>query len=182
MEVKDPVPIKSCAGELAMKILGVGYCWEELAIGDKFRTLRRTVTETDLVNFISVTGMLEAIFIDATHGDDKGAIRGRFVPGALTYTLIEGLQCQGFFQGTGLAMLELEQKVLKPVFLGDTIYAEVEVVGVRPTSRGGRAIVSSINNIFNHKADLVITYKAVRMMAGRIERDAVGRAPNEQST
>ncbi len=163
-----------------MKVLGVGCCWEELTVGEQFRTLRRTLTETDLVNFISVTGMTEVIFIDATHGDHSGAIRGRFVPGALTYTIIEGLQCQGFFQGTGLAMLELEQKVLKPVFVGDTVYAEIEVIGIRPTSRGGRAIVSSMNNVRNQHAELVMTYKAVRMMAGRIERDAVGRAPNER--
>ncbi len=162
-----------------MKVVGVGFCWEELSVGEPYRTLRRTITESDLINFISVTGMLEAIFIDATHGDDKGAIRGRFVPGALTYTLIEGLQCQGFFQGTGLAMLELEQKVLLPVFVGDTIYAEIVVANVRPTSRGGRAIISSINNVRNQKAELVMTYKAVRMMAGRLERDSVGRAPNE---
>ncbi len=163
-----------------MKVVGVGYCWEELAVGDRFRTLRRTITESDLVNFISVTGMLEVIFIDATHGNDQGAIKGRFIPGALTYTLIEGLQCQGFFQGTGLAMLELEQKVVKPVFVGDTVYAEIEVIGVRATSRRGRAIVSSINNVLNQDAELVMTYKAVRMMAGRMERDAVGRGPDEQ--
>jgi acyl dehydratase len=164
-----------------MKVLGVGYCWEELAVGGQFRTLRRTLTETDLVNFISVTGMTEVIFIDATHGEHKGAIRGRFVPGALTYTMIEGLQCQGFFQGTGLAMLELEQKVVKPVFVGDTIYAEIEVIGIRPTSRGGRAIVSSMNSVRNQSGELVMTYKAVRMMAGRVERDAVGRGPNESA-
>lgn len=162
-----------------MKVLGVGCCWEELAAGDQFRTLRRTLTETDLVNFVSVTGMTEVIFIDATHGEHNGAIRGRFVPGALTYTIIEGLQCQGFFQGTGLAMLELEQKMMKPVFVDDTVYAEIEVISIRPTSRGGRAIVSSMNNVRNQNGDLVMTYKAVRMMAGRAERDAVGRPPGE---
>lgn len=162
-----------------MKIIGVGYCWEELAVGDRFRTLRRTITEADLIGFVNVTGMVEAVFIDATFGDHKGAIRGRFVPGALSYTIIEGFQCQSFFQGTGLALLEVEKKVLKPVFVGDTIYAEIEVLGVRPTSRGGRAIVTSMNTICNQDAEAVITYRAVRMMAGRAERDAVGRAPGE---
>jgi len=50
-------------------------------VGTKFRTFRRTLTETDLVNFISVTGMLEAIFVDAEHG---GVMGGRPVPAALT--------------------------------------------------------------------------------------------------
>jgi acyl dehydratase len=40
-------------------------------------------------------------------------------------------------------MLELNKKVLKPVRVGDTIYAEVEVTSVRPTSKGNRGIVAS---------------------------------------
>ena len=52
--------------------LGQGFYWQDLQVGQKFRTFQRTVTETDLVQFISVTGMLEAIFIDADH---EGAMK-----------------------------------------------------------------------------------------------------------
>ena len=51
--------------------LGLGFFWQDLQVGQQFQTFRRTVTETDLVNFISVTGMLEMIFIDA-----EGAAEG----------------------------------------------------------------------------------------------------------
>ena len=54
--------------------LGQGFYWQDLTVGQRFRTFRRTVTETDIVNFISVTGMLETIFIDATYA--HGAIQG----------------------------------------------------------------------------------------------------------
>ena len=70
-------------------------------------------------------------------------------------------------QTTGLALLEVEKKILKPVFAGDTVHAEVEVIGLRETSKGGRGIVTTMNNIINQKGEMVITYKAVRMMAGR---------------
>jgi acyl dehydratase len=43
----------------------------------------------------------------------------------------------------------------------------VEVVAIKPTSRGNRAVVTTMNNIVNQRGDTVITYKAVRMMAGR---------------
>ena len=65
----------SRAGETYMQTLGLGFTWEQLSAGQKFRTLNRTITEADLVNFISVTGMLEAIFIDANY--EHGAISGR---------------------------------------------------------------------------------------------------------
>ena len=134
-------------------------------VGERYRTINRTITETDLVNFISVTGMLETIFIDATF--EAGTIKGRFVPAALSYTLIEGLQCQTFFQGTGLALLEVEKKILKPVMVGDTIHGEVEVLAIKPTSKGNRAVVTSMNDVVNQRGEKVISYKTVRMMAGK---------------
>ena len=79
------------------QLLGAGYTWQELSVGQRFRTFRRTITETDIINFISVTGMLETIFIDGTF--EHGAMKGRPAPGGLTYGLIEGLLMQGMVQG-----------------------------------------------------------------------------------
>jgi acyl dehydratase len=150
-----------------IQTLGMGFTWEQLSAGQKFRTLNRTVTETDLMMFVGVTGMVEVIFTDQTFGAEKGTIQGRFVPAALTYSLIEGLLCQSMIQGTGLAMLELNKKVLKPVRVGDTIHAEVEVTSVRPTSKGNRGIVASKDDIKNQDSEVVITYEATRMLAGK---------------
>ena len=129
------------------------------------RTFRRSITETDLVNFIGVTGMLEAIFIE--DGYEGSAIAGRPVPAALTYTLIEGFILQTMIQGTGLAMLELVQKIHAPVRVGDRIEATVEVTGIRPTSKGGRAVVDSRIEVFNQHGACVMTYDARRLLAGR---------------
>jgi 3-hydroxybutyryl-CoA dehydratase len=145
--------------------LGRGFYWQELRVGQRFQTYRRTVTEADLVNFISATGMLEAIFIDAHY--EHGAIKGRPVPAALTYALIEGFILQSMIQGTGLAMLELSQKIHAPVLVGDTIGATVEVTRIRPTSKGGRAVVDSQMEVTNQRAEKVMTYAATRLLAGR---------------
>lgn len=145
--------------------LGRGYYWQDLQAGQRFRTFGRTITETDLVNFISVTGMLETIFIDTTF--QHGAMNGRPVPGALTYGLIEGLLMQGMVQGTGLALLDVHKKMLAPVIVGDTIWAEVEVTSVRPTSRHNRAVVASRIDVKNQHEQEVMTYTATRMLAGR---------------
>ena len=145
--------------------MGQGFVWQDLQVGQQLRTFRRTVTETELVNFINTTGMLEAIFIE--DGYDGGAIRGRPVPGALTYTLIEGFILQSMIQGTGLAMLELHQKILGPVVVGDTIEALVEVTGIKPTSKGGRAVVTSRIEVYNQRQEQVMVYTAVRLLAGR---------------
>jgi acyl dehydratase len=144
--------------------LGHGYYWQDLPVGSKFRTFRRTVTEADLVNFISVTGMLEAIFLDAENG---GAMGGRAVPAALTYSFIEGFILQTMIQGTGMALLEVATKVLAAVRVGDTIWATVEVTGSRPTSKGGRAVVTSDVQVFNQRGEMVMQYVVKRLLAGR---------------
>lgn len=148
-----------------LPLLGQGFHYQDLQVGQRLRTYRRTVTETDLVNFISVTGMLEMIFIEAD--GSSGGIGGRPVPAALTYALIEGFILQTMIQGTGMAMLELTQKIHAPVRVNDTIHATVEVTGIRPTSKGNRAIVDSTIEVYNQRDELVMTYTARRMLAGR---------------
>ncbi len=151
-----------------MKTVGIGFYWDDLEMGQEFKTLNRTITEADIVSFIGVTGMVETLFTDMSFGDHGGGLMGgRVAPAALSYTIIEGLLCQSTMQTTGLALLEVEKKVLKPVFAGDTIHAKVKVTAVRPTSKGNRGIVTTQNNITNQDGDTVITDHAVRMMAGR---------------
>ncbi|MGO4813404.1 MaoC family dehydratase [Cupriavidus sp. 2MCAB6] len=147
--------------------LGQGYVWQDLEIGQRFDTYRRTITESDLVSFINCTGMLEAIFIDAEYSTRFGAVKGRIVPAALTYGLIEGMLFQTMIQGTGLALLESHQKALKPVIVGDSIRATVEVTGVKQTSKDNRAVVASQVEVFNQRDEGVLTYQVVRLLAGR---------------
>lgn len=149
-----------------LRTIGFGFTWEDYTPGDRFKTLGRTVTETDIINFVGVTGMNEVLFTDHTLTIGVAAA-GRAAPAALTYSLIEGIICQHLIQGTGLAMLELEKKILAPVLAGDTVHAEIEVLSVRQTSKDNRGIVKTRNDIVNQRGETVITYEATRMIAGR---------------
>jgi len=147
----------------AIPLTGRGKYWQELLVGEKVRTYKRTITETDLVNFISVTGMLEVIFIDTTYA---GAVAGRMVPAALTYGMIEGFIFQSLIQGVGLALLSVSIEARAPTFVGDTIWATVETVAIKPTSKGNRAIIDSDVTVYNQAETVVLTYTVRRMLAG----------------
>lgn len=148
-----------------LPVFGKGPTWEDLSPGISGRTLRRTVTEADLVGFIGVTGMTEAIFIDADYPGK--AIPGRLVPAALTHCLIEGLLFQSVIQGVGLALLECQLRALAPVRVGDSIWATLEILDIKPTSRHNRAVVTSEVRVYNQSEQLVLSYTVKRMVAGR---------------
>jgi acyl dehydratase len=145
-------------------ILGMGSHWQDLTVGQRFRTLRRTVTETDLVNFISVTGMLEAVFIDATHEGD--AHTRRPVPAALAHALIEGLLFQSLVQGTGLGVRALSLQTFRRVSVNDSIAGHVEIAEI-PESDGERAAVVTVVDVVNQHDEVVLGYTARRLLKGR---------------
>ena len=150
-----------------MKLIGEGFHWDELTVGDSFRTFGRTITETDIVNFVSSVGMLESLFLDAEYRAAHAAIDGRPAPAALIYALAEGLVLNATAQGTGLAFLHMELNVEGPVMQGDTIHVEIEVTEVRPAKKNNRGLGRTRNRIVNQRGETVITYTPLRLMAGR---------------
>lgn len=150
-----------------MEIVGLGLHYEELPIGRKFQTIGRTVTEADIVNFINCTGMTEVLFTDMEYVEAHSDIRGRVAPGALAYTIAEGLLVQSTMQHTGLAFLHMEFNVRAPVFAGDTLHVECEVIEARLTSKGTRGLVRTRNQIVNQHGQVVIEYTPLRMIKCR---------------
>jgi acyl dehydratase len=146
--------------------LAVGRTWEETPVGFAFRTSSRTVTETDLIAFISLGGFTEPLFMDARHAAE-GNYTGRLIPGALIYTLAEGLVLQtNVLHGTGLAFMHMELDVRRPVYVGDTLEVIVEVTESRASSKGGRGVVTSRNTVRNQRGEEVLVYTPVRLIRG----------------
>jgi acyl dehydratase len=149
-----------------MKLLGQGLYWDELKVGDQFRTFGRTITEADIISFINCTGFLEVLFTDSEFREKHSAIKGRVAPAALVYSMAEGLLMVGLIQGTGLAFLNMELDVKGPVVAGDTVTVEVTVTEIKPTSKGGRGLVRTRNEIKNQRGETVIVYTPLRLLKG----------------
>ena len=106
------------------RLAGVGFHFEDLVPGFRFHTVGRTVTETDITNFVSVTGMLEVLFTNLEYLRTESVIGSRPAPAALVYCFAEGLLMQSTMQLTGMAFLEMSLQVHKPTLAGDTIHTE----------------------------------------------------------
>ena len=145
----------------SIPITGRGYCYEDLKVGFRFRTHRRTIAESDLASFINLTWLTEELF--AVQDDSGRAIKGRPVPGALVYAFAEGLLLPTM-QDTGLAFLNATLDVKGPTVVGDTLHVEAEVVEARLTSKGDRGLVRFANKVLNQEGRAVLEYNPLRML------------------
>ena len=144
-----------------LPIIGRGYCFEDLKLGFRFRTHRRTLAEADLAAFVNLTWLTEELF--AVADDSQRAIKGRPVPGAMVYSFAEGLLLPTM-QDTGIAFLNATIDVKGPTVVGDTIHVEAEVTEHRLTSKGDRGLVRFANKVVNQKGATVLEYNPLRML------------------
>ena len=119
-----------------LPIVGRGFCFEDLRLGFRFRTHRRTIAEADLAGFVNLTWLTEELFAvqEGEMSDSARAIKGRAVPAALVYSFAEGLLLPTM-QDTGLAFLNATLDVKGPTLVGDTIHVAAEVIEHRLTSK-----------------------------------------------
>jgi len=150
-----------------MDTVGLGLFFEDLPLGREFQTIGRTVTEADIVSFINVTGMQEVLFMNTEYLAKSEDIKGRVAPGALVYSFIEGLLVQSTMQYTGLAFLNMELDVKGPVFAGDTIHAECEVIESRLSSKPGRGLVRTRNKVVKQDGTVAMIYTPLRLVKCR---------------
>src|SRR3989441_4333558 len=146
-------------------MLGQGLTWEETSPGALYRTLGRTVSETDIVSFVNLCGFVEPLFIDMEYVARESVFKRRAAPGALTFSLSEGLIMQtGLIHGTGMAWLGGELRIVAPVLEGDTIRVEVEVVDRRETKKADRGIVTYRHRVLNQRDEVVLEARVQRMI------------------
>ena len=138
-----------------MQIIGRGFAFEDLKVGFRFRTHRRTLREGDLAAFIALTGLTEELF------SVKEA--RQLVPGALVYSFAEGLLLPSM-QDTGIAFLNATLDVKAPTYVGDTLHVECEVIEHKPTSKGDRGLVRFLNKVKNQDGEVVLEYNPLRLL------------------
>ena len=109
-----------------------GKYFDELEVGMKFKhTLGRTVTEMDNVLFSALTMNTQPLHVDE-HFASKTEFGQRLVNGLYTLGLVVGLTVSELTEGTIVANLGYDKVVHpNPVFHGDTIYAESEIIEKR---------------------------------------------------
>lgn len=149
-------------------------CFEDFAVGDVLRTIRRTIAEADLLAFVQLTGLFEELWLDAGKAERTGIYKGRLVPGYLTLSFAEGLIVLGGWMRNAVGMLGVTDVNWKaPVICGDTIRVELEVVEARP-SRHDRGVVVIQHHVLNQDDVAVLEYRSARLIRTRAQAGQAG--------
>ncbi len=143
-----------------------GLTFDKFRPGDRYRTGRRTVTESDVMHFVYLAGLFEPLFIDAEYIRDESLFGERIAPGSLTFAMAEGLTVQtGIIHGTGLAFVGIEQmRLFQPVKIGDTIEVEIEVLDSKEGKHPSGGIVRYRQQVRNQRGETVMEYNISRLI------------------
>ncbi len=146
-----------------------GVWFDEFRVGQVFQhPIRRTVTETDNVMFSALTHNPAQLHWDeeAMRGTEFGQ---RLVNSVFTLGLMVGVSVGDTTLGTAVANLGWDEvRFPRPVFVGDTLRVETEVLELRPSrSRPDQGIVIFAHRAFNQREELVAHCKRASLQRKR---------------
>jgi itaconyl-CoA hydratase len=142
--------------------------FEDFAVGDRYRSeLGRTVTEADNIWFSALTMNTNQIhFNDAFAAETTW--RRPLMNSTFTLALVTGLTTADTSQNGGVNLEWSEIKLPNPVFAGDTIWAESEILSTRASeSRPGFGIVAMRCRGINQRGEVVCEFRRTFMIPRR---------------
>lgn len=143
-----------------------GLYFEDFHEGQRFRhELSRTVSEADNTMFSLMTMNPQPLHLDAhfSEGTEWGQ---RLFNSMMTLAIMVGMSVQDTTLGTTIGNLGMQEvRFPRPVFHGDTLHAETEVVSLRASkSRPDAGIVEFEHRCLNQRGEIVATARRAAMM------------------
>jgi acyl dehydratase len=135
-----------------------GLYFDELHVGQMFQhPIRRTITEADNVWFTALTHNPAQLHLDAEYARTETEYGRVLVNSCFTLGLMTGISVGDTTLGTAIANLGWDEvRFPKPLFHGDTVHIETEVIELRESkSRPDAGIVVFMHRCFNQKNELV---------------------------
>jgi len=153
-----------------------GYYFEHFAPGQIFEhAIRRTLTETDNVLFSTMTHNPAPLHIDHEYMRSHSEFGRPLINSFFTLGLIVGISIHETTLGTTVANLGLEEvRFPRPLFVGDTVHVETEVIAARASrSRPHNGLLTLEHRGFNQRDELIASCRRTVLMLRRPPGDDV---------
>jgi acyl dehydratase len=155
-----------------------GRFFEDFEVGDVFRSrLGRTITETDNTWFTTITLNTNQVHFNAQYAEARRF--GRIlVNSCFTLSLVAGLTVPDTSENAVANLGWTDIRLPAPVFVGDTLWAESEILELRPSaSRPTVGIVTMRCRGLNQRGEVVIEYLRTFMVPRRDAPEAASSFP-----
>jgi len=147
----------------------MGRYYEELEIGRRFETPRRTVIDADIATFAGLTADFNPLHMDEMFAAESD-FKGRITHGPMIVGMAFGLASRtDLMDGTVLGLLDIAWTFKKPVRPGDTISAVVTVLDKRLTKQPDRGVVTLQLDVLNQR-DEVAQVGTAKVLVRRKEK------------
>ena len=146
-------------------MIGDERTWERFVVGDSYHSEHITITEAHVVNWASLTGDWVPLHMDMEYAAQT-PFGQRIAHGPLTFSMALGLGTRtGIFGDCVAAWLGVDAlRLPKPVFFGDTIRAQIEVIECRETSKPERGLTVLGYEVTNQRAETVMTFNSTLLL------------------
>lgn len=133
----------------------MGRYYEELEVGQRIETPRRTVIDADISTFAGLTADFNPLHMDEIFAAESD-FKGRITHGPMIVGMAFGLASRAdLMDGTVLGLLDIAWKFMKPVRPGDTISVVVTVMDKRLTKKTDRGVVTLQLDVQNQRGETV---------------------------
>jgi len=131
----------------------LGRYFEDFKEGEEIRTLGRTITEADIVNFSGFSGDFNPLHTDAEYAASQ-PFGGRIAHGMCGFSIATGLLVRlNILEGTILAFFGIENWRFKaPIMIGDTIHVVMKIAEKIETSKPDRGLILMALDVLNQRS------------------------------
>jgi acyl dehydratase len=162
----------------------LGYRYEDLFVGMRFRSPGRTITDADLVGFAGLTGDYSELHTSDVYAQSSQFGR-KVAHGMLGLAYAHGLMWArtGELRETAIAFLGIDAwKFVGPVFVGDTIFVDYEIAELRDSrSRPTQAIATFDVRVVKQDGSLVQQGRKA-LLVSKVPLDAVAASTTAAAT
>jgi len=149
---------------LADSLLGRWY--DDLAVGDRMASHGRTVTEADIVMWCTLTGDMFRLHTDR-HYAERSMFGQRIAPGLMVNAFMAGLGVPPAGEAILANYGTDELRFTAPVFIGDTVHLDAEVVEKKERRPGRDGVVTFRWDALNQNGRKVMASRLMCLMACR---------------
>lgn len=155
--------------------------FEELRVGDCWRSRARTITETDIVNFAGITGDFDPLHVD--HEAAAASPFGRPIAhGLLGLSFVAGLSSYYPSVQTAAFIAIRNWEFMLPLFVGDTVHVVNSIIEIEASGRRHGRVVWE-RRLVNQKDEVVQKGTLETLVAtrkGRLRRRDEAAVPEGQ--